>query len=341
MRVLCLSVLPAALFAACAQDVPMPHESGEESRSHLPEAGGIARGDRGPAWRGEVLFTESFDDGAFGERGWYDSDPSPRLSASVRAPGTSGRSFECRYAPGTNECAGGSPGRYQFDGLEELYISYWVRYSDNWVGSGRPYHPHEIYFLTNLDDRWAGPAYTHLTIYVEQLDLRGRIGIQDGKNVSNACILRNDDVEVGCGDGPLAAFPFGEDRSVAACNGLVGPVQLRDCYSLGGGNWYSSRAWQTEAPVLGPDGGQEGWHFVEAYIRLNRTEDGRGIADGAIRYSVDGEERMALDSLLFRTGRHPQMRIDQLLLAPWIGDGSPVDQTMWLDELTVAHGRSP
>lgn len=40
-----------------------------------------------------------------------------------------------------------------------------------------------------------------------------------------------------------------------------------------------------------------------------------------------------------RTAQHPNMKFDQFLIAPWIGDGSPVDQTMWVDNLTVETTR--
>ncbi len=74
-------------------------------------------------------------------------------------------------------------------------------------------------------------------------------------------------------------------------------------------------------------------------MRLNSIRDGVGVPDGAIRYAIDGVETLTLDSLLLRTGRHPDMRFNQLLIAPYMGDGSPIDQTMWIDDLTVAHGR--
>jgi hypothetical protein len=30
------------------------------------------------------------------------------------------------------------------------------------------------------------------------------------------------------------------------------------------------------------------------------------------------------------------MLFNQFVLAPWIGDGSPAEQTLWIDNLTVA-----
>ncbi|PYP69160.1 MAG: hypothetical protein DMD41_17285, partial [Gemmatimonadetes bacterium] len=42
--------------------------------------------------------------------------------------------------------------------------------------------------------------------------------------------------------------------------------------------------------------------------------------------------------ILFRTGARPSINFHQFLIAPYIGDGSPADQYMWVDNLTVATG---
>jgi hypothetical protein len=39
---------------------------------------------------------------------------------------------------------------------------------------------------------------------------------------------------------------------------------------------------------------------------------------------------------MLRTGQYPDMKFNQFMIAPWIGDGSPVDQTFWVDDLTIA-----
>jgi hypothetical protein len=44
-------------------------------------------------------------------------------------------------------------------------------------------------------------------------------------------------------------------------------------------------------------------------------------------------------NVIMRTGAHPTMAFNQFLIAPYIGDGSPVDQTIWFDRLTVATKR--
>jgi len=41
--------------------------------------------------------------------------------------------------------------------------------------------------------------------------------------------------------------------------------------------------------------------------------------------------------VLMRTAQHADMKFNQFIIAPWIGDGSPIDQTFWLDDLVVAN----
>jgi hypothetical protein len=43
--------------------------------------------------------------------------------------------------------------------------------------------------------------------------------------------------------------------------------------------------------------------------------------------------------VLFRTGAHPTMAFHEILLGPYIGPGSPVEQTVWIDDLTLADRR--
>lgn len=292
----------------------------------------------GSAYRGRILLSESFEDDDFGSRGWYD-DPRGMISTSQHVPG-SGSSYECHFEVGARGCRDGTPGRLLFDESESVYLSYWVKYSENYVGSTRAYHPHEFHFITNVDDRWVGPARTHLTTYIEQVGGRARLALQDARNVDTGCILRNNDTFVGC-DGDFASYAFTESRSVAACNGLVGDVDGRDCFATGGGNWYSARFWTSTEVVFrhepGP-GYKADWSFVEAYFEMNDIVDGEGIANGKLRYWLDGELLLNSDQILFRTGQHPNMRFNQFLVAPYIGDGSPVAQTMWVDELTIAQG---
>jgi hypothetical protein len=225
-----------------------------------------------------------------------------------------------------------------FEPQTAVCLSFWVKYSADWVGSGQPYHPHEFHFITNQDDMFVGPASTRLTTYIEQVGGVPRLAIQDSLNVDPACILRNDDSFVGC-DGDFDSYPFTEMRSAAACNGLLGDLDGRDCFD-NGGYWYSARFVDADFQVFGdaPPWDKNEWHHVQTYWRLNDIEGGIGMPNGIIRYWVAGELVVERTQVLMRTGAHPEMAFDQFLVAPYIGDGSPVDQTMWVDDLEVSVG---
>lgn len=289
-------------------------------------AGGGNSGDAIPAG-GTVLFEETFEDTDFNARGWYDG--SGAISTDEHVDGSTA-SFECTYSMGATGCDGGTPARHLFTESETVYLAFHIKLSGNWQGSGQPYHPHMFHFITNEDDQYVGPANSHLTTYTEIVDGQAMLAIQDSRNVDTSCILRNDDSFVGC-DGDFGSYVFTEDRSVAACNGLVGEVDGRDCFD--NGYWYSSRAWRAARAV------DDAWHFVEIYFEMNSIVDGIGVPDGKIRWVEDGEVVIASDEILLRTGSYPTMAFNQFAMLPYIGDGSPVVQSFWVDDLVVATAR--
>lgn len=185
-----------------------------------------------------------------------------------------------------------------------------------------------------------GPSHTFLTTYIEVVGGRAMLALQDSKNVDKACILRNDDSFVGC-NGDFSSYAFGEARSVAACNGLMGYVDGRDCFSIGGGDWYSSRAWYANDAFTDTPGStyKGDWHFVEVYFEMNTIQGGKGVADGKIRWVQDGNVLISSDEILFRTGDNPNLQFNQFAALPYIGDGSPVAQQFWMDDLTVATAK--
>ena len=139
-------------------------------------------------------------------------------------------------------------------------------------------------------------------------------------------------------------FEWQRRRSVAACNGLVGDVDGRDCFSTGTNTWYSSRAWDTPQPWFTDTAGpayKADWHRLEAYFSLNTIQAGVGVPDGKIRLRMDGQTVVTSDRVLFRTNQHPDMHFTQFLMLPYIGDGSPLVQQFWVDQLKVATGAVP
>jgi hypothetical protein len=261
------------------------------------------------------------------------------LSTTEHAPGSTS-SYECRFQTGATTCSGGTPARHKFTPTPTAYMSFWLKFSSNWVGSGRAYHPHMFHFINDLDTDYVGPAHTYLTTYTEVVGDRALLALQDSKNVDLSCILRNNDTFVGC-NGDFASYAFNENRSVASCNGLAGDVDGRDCFENGNGTWYSSRSWSAAGAFVDSAGAfyKGDWHFVEVYFEMNSVDGGVGSPNGKIRWVQDGTTLISSDQILFRTGAHANLLFSQFAMLPYIGDGSPVDQSFFVDELTVATAK--
>lgn len=265
-----------------------------------------------------VLFQEDFEDTDFASRGWYDS-PGGTLSSTEATPGST-KSFECRFASGGQVCAGGTPSRHLFTATDSIYVSYYVKYSANWEGSNTYYHPHEFFIMTNEDSAFWGPSTSHLTAYIEQNEGKPLLLLQDALNIDNA--QPNVDLT-----------GITENRGIAGCNGGGGT-----CW-YDGSIWRNEKVWPASMVYFQDTAGayyKNDWHHVEGYFKLNTVSAGVGVADGVMKYWYDGVLIISDSSVIMRTGQYPNMMFNQFLMSPYIGDGSPVDQTMWVDDLVVS-----
>jgi uncharacterized protein YjdB len=278
-----------------------------------------------------VLFEEKFDDASLSSRGWYDLPAGgiTSLTSTDHIPG-SAQSLMLHFDVGGSTPSSHASGRHQFTPSDGVYFRYWIKYSTNWVGSGKPYHPHEFHFLTTEDDAYVGPSSTHLTTYIEEnFQTAGGsavLGQQDGKNI-DATRINQDLTSVT------------ESRAVGGCNGNP-DGSSSDCYP-DGASYANGRLWKS-APVFmqSPGPGYKGdWHMVEVYFQMNSIVGGKGQLDGAAQYWFDGQLAIDRHNVIFRTGAHPNMKFNQFLMAPYIGDGSPVSQTMWIDDIVVMNGK--
>jgi hypothetical protein len=275
-----------------------------------------------------VLIQEGFEDAAFAGRGWYDN-ASPVLTTAQHLSGT--RALEMHFPAGASVPVAGGSMRHLFTASPTVYVSFWVKYSSNWVGSARPYHPHEVYILSDQDGDWDGPSVNWLTVYVEHNYQNGGIphlAMQDNKAINTSF-----------GAPPVNLIGVTENRSTGGCNGIVELNIPWECFNMP--PWYNDK--QLSAPQVWfkptPGAGYKGdWNHVEAYFQMNSVVAGIGVADGVMQYWFNGTLVIDRHDILFRTGARPTIKFHQLLIAPYIGDGSPVDQYMWVDDLTIATG---
>jgi hypothetical protein len=271
-----------------------------------------------------TFFQEDFEDANFTARNWYDTTANSNLiTASQYKTGT--HAYECHYANGTTACANGTPARHLFTASDSVYVSYWMKLSSNWAGSGQPYHPHIIMLLTDQNGVWDGPAITHTTGYLELNANKPRIGLQDGQNIDNNNRGAN-------------LCDTSESRAANGCNGTCDSDPWDDpagCYDLtGNGDWTNGKMYTPNTALT-----LNVWHHTEAYMQMNTISGGKGQKDGIMQMWIDGSQVMNFTDIIYRTNQYPTMKWNQFFIGPYIGDGSPANQYFWMDDLMVASAR--
>lgn len=269
-----------------------------------------------------ILFSEGFNDNNVASRGWFD-DTSVDIDTSVKYSGTG--SLRLAWGAGQTNPPLVVTMRKDFTATDSLYVSMYWRFNNSWVGSGVGYHPHLIYILSDLDDHWGGLANNYLDTYIETSNLTPRLIIQDGQRINYSY-----------GSLPNNLTSTTENRDVAGCNGCLTGSDCGDsaaCYHVGGGVYWNGRFWNGSRNFA-----LNTWHKVEAYFKMNSISGGRAVADGIMWMKVDGNYVINKTKVVYRTNQYPTMKWRTFVIAPWIGDGSPQAQTMWIDELVVANG---
>jgi hypothetical protein len=126
-----------------------------------------------------VLFSESFEDTRLLQRGWYDGSS---FKISRTQPYAGRGSIEYGWKARTTNPATSSGIRHLFTASDTVYLRLYLKLSPGWGWSGVGYHPHLIQFMTTENDRYRGPAASHLTVYVEPWNGRLRLAAQDIQN---------------------------------------------------------------------------------------------------------------------------------------------------------------
>ena len=286
-----------------------------------------------------TLFAEHFDDPNLASRGWYDTPTGTGVSPSAidtsqKQDGTG--SLLVNFVAGSSTVPNPPVAmRHQFTASNSVYLRFWVKYDSNWVGSGLSYHPHEFYILSNLDAQYAGPAADYLDTYVEHnWHASGTVG--GYAIVSAQDVLNIDQTKIN-----VDLTSVTENRAVSGCNGNTDAASGASytCYATGGTPAYANgKTWTSAAPVFLPTVGtgyKGNWNEVEAYFQMNSIVNGIGQLDGVVQYWFNGTLIIDKHNVLFRTGAHPTMQFGQFVIGPYMGNGAPVTERAWYDNLVV------
>jgi hypothetical protein len=273
-----------------------------------------------------IFFFEPFETATY-IYPWYDAT-TIETSTTEHLPGST-RSAQFHFIQGAQTPSGIPTGslRRKFNESDSIYVSYYVKHSTNWIGSNLPYHPHELLILTNKEGDYAGLARSHLTSYIEENEGVPRLALQDSLNIDLNHLNEN-----------RCSY---ENRGVHGCNGNCDGHGVGSCYQWCDGTsaWCNGHEFDASQIYFSDSVGQYykgDWHHVEAYFKLNTILGGIGQANGILQYWYDNQLVINHTDVIIRTNSNSDMKFNQFLIGPWIGAGSPVDQTFWIDNLTVA-----
>ncbi len=271
----------------------------------------------------EVLLTENFDDLDFSNRGWYDNI---NQNLSIAQPlENSVSSVQYSFVKSDTVTSGGPTMRHSFTESESIYLSFYIKYSENWRGSANNSGASFINLLTNKDSNFTGPGTNFFSLHIQQDSGRPVIYFSDSKNIDSNRIGVN-------------LTDSTENRAVAGCNGEGDGYGLGVC--IPSDTTYSNAKFFKKENRYFQDNlgnyNKNDWHQIKIHIKLNSIVNNKGVADGVIRYWFDNNLVMGFNHILFRTNTHNDMKFNQIVLAPQLSS-SPTLQTFWLDSLSVSR----
>ncbi|NLC56391.1 MAG: hypothetical protein GX774_06100 [Armatimonadetes bacterium] len=144
-----------------------------------------------PAEKEGIFFSESFEDANLPQRGWYDGT---RFTIAREGAFAGKGCIEYRWRAGGTTPSSSQGVRHLFPPTEVVYLRFYLKLSPGWGWSGQNYHPHLTHFMTTENGAYDGPAATHLTLYIEPVNGKLRLGTQD---------IQNKDAPHGLTQGPL------------------------------------------------------------------------------------------------------------------------------------------
>lgn len=279
-----------------------------------------------------LLFSEDFENTSFSSRGWYDGGTTAITTAEYQS-GTHAAQFS--FASGATSPSSPYAGamRKLFTPTDSLYVSFYTKFATGWRGSQKLYHPHIIYLLSDLDGDYAGMANAYLDTYIEFISdigspyaIRPQLAIQDSMRVNYSL-----------GTPPNNLSATTEKRSVGYCNTPLSAGATGDCFTGGSNLWWSAATWKNATASIPANA----WHKVEVYFKMNTISGNIGQRDGIMQEWIDGVQVINHSDVLYRTNQDATKKFKQFVLAPYIGDGSPIAQTFYIDNLNVWNDIPP
>ncbi len=271
-----------------------------------------------------LLFSESFENNTWSARGWYDGTN----STGVASGGYAGSALRWEWGSGATRPTGFSVIRKKIPVTDEFLLEYYVKHETGWRGSSRNYHPHLIHVLSSDDTEYQGLSQSNSGLYFESW-ASTTFPYRNYPVVAHQDMLR---VNISEGSVPNNLVAVTENRSATQCNTpyALSGASSGACYFDGVG-YYSANTWLADGAEIPANA----WTKITAYIKRNTFTNGVANFDGIMKLWVNDTLALNKTSVLYASGANVGAVWDKLALAPWIGDGSPVTQAMWLDELQL------
>lgn len=283
---------------------------------------------------GTILLQEGFDDSSLSSRGWYDMNGTVTIDTTPANVHSGGGSLQASFGSG-----GTRPpwliARHLFTPTDTLYVSFWVKYSSNWIGSSESFHPHEINILSDAEADFDGLSDNYLNTYIEHNYQAGgipRLSIQDNRNINIGASVFRTGSGIISGTDPVAST---ETRSVGGANGGVENGLFWENFAFGTAVGYYNDKRLDYSSVIPAVNWRNVWNHIEVYFQMNTIGGSVGRYDGVMRYTFNNAVLIDRSDILFRTNLHPTIKFKQFLISPYIGDGSPAAQTVWYDDLLI------
>lgn len=274
------------------------------------------------------FFSEPFNDNNFASRDWFDTTTGT-IDTVVFSPDSGNSSIRVNWNSSGQTPVVDPPKRKGFTATETVFVSMRVKFGTSgipWQGSGLGYHPHLFMILSDADDEWGGPSANYLNVYLEAGSVIA--------NNSKPRILIQDNLRINTSNINVNLLGTATPHSVAGYNGHQDQTSPTNVDTYFDGDYHNYTQWDGGNVLL-----NNTWHFLEFYAAMNSVSAGVPVADGILKLWVDSNLIINKTNVYLRTAQFATQKFKTFIFAPYIGDGSPITQAMWVDNLKVLDAR--